>query len=110
MSDDCFVVVDVDDGVVGVVAKFKDEYFAEGAASFITKDEESSGIVDVTDHLKSGAKDKARYYMYVAQIHAPTAKARPDLDPANSSWLASAIEGGQWYVMKVSNWSSVYNS
>ncbi|MBU3693117.1 MAG: DUF839 domain-containing protein [Candidatus Nanopelagicaceae bacterium] len=94
---------------VSVMAQFKSEYFAAGGTSFITQDEESSGIIDVTDLLKTGAKDKARYYMYVAQIHSPTAKARPDLDPT-SSWLASAVEGGQWYVMKVQEWNLVYNS
>ena len=94
---------------VAALAQFKASYFATGAPAFITNDEESSGIIEVTDYLKKGSKDKARYYMYVAQVHATTAKSRPDLDPT-SSWLPSAIEGGQWYVMKIDNWGSVYNS
>lgn len=93
---------------VAVVAKFKDEYFAAGATSFITQDEESSGIVDVSEFLREGKSDKAKYYLYVAQIHASTAKARPDLDTVTATWLPQAIEGGQWYIMKIDNWNSVY--
>lgn len=94
---------------VGTIAKFKNEYFENGAAKFITQDEESSGIIEVTNLLKKGKKDTARYYMFVAQIHSTPAKARPDLDPA-SSWLPLAVEGGQWYVMKVTDWNSIYTS
>ena len=97
----------IKDGAVGVVAKFKDEYFAEGAASFITKDEESSGIIDVTEFLSKGKSDKSRYYMYVAQIHGPIAKARPDVAEGDLT-LPKAIEGGQWYIMQVSDWTAIY--
>lgn len=97
----------IKDGAVGVVAKFKDEYFAEGSASFITKDEESSGIIEVTDLLSKGKADKNRYYMYVAQIHGPIAKARPDVAVGDLT-LPKAIEGGQWYIMQISDWSAVY--
>lgn len=93
---------------VAVVAKFKDEYFAAGSTSFITQDEESSGIVDVSEFMRKGKSDKAKYYIYVAQIHASTVKARPDLDSATATWLPQAVEGGQWYVMKIDNWGSVY--
>ena len=97
----------IKDGAVGVVAKFKDEYFAEGAASFITRDEESSGIIDVTEFLSKGKSDKNRYYMYVAQIHGPIAKARPDVAEGDLT-LPKAIEGGQWYIMQISDWEAVY--
>jgi len=43
----------------------------------------------------------------VAQVHATPAKSRPDLNPAPTD-IANAIEGGQWYVMKINDWSSVY--
>lgn len=99
----------IKDGAVGVVAKFKDEYFAEGAASFITKDEESSGIIDVTELLSKGKSDKNRYYMYVAQIHGPIAKARPDV-AADDLTLPKAIEGGQWYIMQILDWNAVYGN
>ena len=75
--------------------------------TFITQDEESSGIVDVTSYLRTGKSDKAKYYMMVAQIHATPAKSRPDLNPAPAD-IANAIEGGQWYVMKINDWSSIY--
>lgn len=97
----------IKDGAVGIVAKFKDEFFAEGAAAQITKDEESSGIIDVTDLLSKGKSDKNRYYMYVAQVHGPIAKARPDV-AADDPTLPKAIEGGQWYIMQISDWSAVY--
>lgn len=93
---------------VAVVAKFKDEYFVTGGSGFITQDEESSGIVDVSEFLRTGKNDKAKYYLYVAQVHAPAAKSRPDLDTATATWLPQAVEGGQWYVMKIDNWTSIY--
>jgi secreted PhoX family phosphatase len=97
----------IKDGAVGVVAKFKDEYFAEGAASFITKDEESSGIIDVTEFFTKGKTDKNRYYMYVAQVHGAIANARPDV-AAGDTTLPKAIEAGQWYLMTISDWAAVY--
>jgi hypothetical protein len=97
----------IKDGAVGVVAKFKDEYFAEGAASLITKDEESSGIIDVTEFFTKGKTDKNRYYMYVAQVHGAIANARPDI-AAGDTTLPKAIEAGQWYLMTISDWAAVY--
>jgi secreted PhoX family phosphatase len=98
----------IKDAALAVVAKFKDEYFAEGATSFITKDEESSGIIDVTEHLSKGKSDRNRYYMYVAQVHGAIANARPDI-AAGDTTLPKAIEGGQWYIMTISDWTSVYS-
>jgi hypothetical protein len=64
---------------LAVVAKFKDEYFAEGATSFITKDEESSGIIDVTEHLlqrasptRIGTTCMWPKYMGLLQMHVRT--------------------------------------
>jgi hypothetical protein len=95
------------DGKVGTIAQFKAEYFAPGAASLITSDEESSGIVEVTEELRTSKSDKASYFMFVAQIHATPAKARPDMD-ATDATLAKAVEGGQWYILKITNWTDVY--
>jgi hypothetical protein len=101
----------ISDGALGVVAKFKDQYFKKGGAEFITNDEESSGIIDVTSFLKKGSSDKATYFMFNAQVHAPADKARMDItDAAAKAALAASIEGGQWYVMKVTDWKKVYNS
>jgi len=98
----------ISDGKLATVAQFKSEYFTTGATAFITQDEESSGIIDVTKYLKSGSSDKAKYYMLVAQIHATPAKSRPDLSPTPFG-LENAVEGGQWYVMKVNNWTGIYS-
>jgi hypothetical protein len=97
----------ISDGKVGTIAQFKAEYFTSTGASFITQDEESSGIIDVTTELRTSKSDTASYYMFVAQIHATPAKARPDLDPADAT-LAKAVEGGQWYILKIANWTDVY--
>ncbi len=98
----------ISDAKLATIAQFKSEYFAEGATGFITRDEESSGIIDVTKHFRTNASDKAKYYMLVAQIHATPAKSRPDL-PADTFDLDKAVEGGQWYVMKVNSWAGVYS-
>jgi secreted PhoX family phosphatase len=97
----------ISDGKIGTIAKFKPEYFDESATAFMTKDEESSGIVEVTNELRTSKNDKASYYMYVAQVHATPAKARPDMD-ATDATLAKAVEGGQWYILKITNWADVY--
>ncbi|MEY4422281.1 MAG: hypothetical protein RL581_819, partial [Actinomycetota bacterium] len=67
-----------------------------------------SGIIDVTAELSKGKNDKNRYYMYVAQVHGPIATSRADI--ATDPNLAKAVEGGQWYIMQVSDWASVYNA
>jgi hypothetical protein len=98
----------IKDGKLATVAKFKEIYFnSANVETFITQDEESSGIIEVTDYFKTGKSDTAKYYMMVAQIHATPAKSRPDLSPAPAN-IANAVEGGQWYVMKVNNWGDVY--
>ena len=98
----------ISDGKLATVAQFKSEYFTTGATAFITQDEESSGIIDVTKYFKSGSSDKAKYYMLVAQVHASPAKSRPDLSPTPFG-IENAVEGGQWYVMKVNNWTGIYS-
>jgi hypothetical protein len=97
----------ISDGKVGTIARFKADYFTTGATGFITSDEESSGIVDVSAELRTSKTDKASYFMFVAQIHATPAKSRPDMD-ATDATLAKAIEGGQWYILKITNWTDVY--
>ena len=63
----------------------------------------------MTSFLKKGSSDKATYFMFNAQVHAPAAKARMDITDATAvANLATAIEGGQWYVMKVTDWKKVY--
>ena len=102
----------ISDGKIGTVAKFVDRYFAPGGAAFITKDEESSGVTDVTEFMKTSDTDANSYFVFDAQVHVPTAAARPDLaaDKVASAALASALEGGQLYLMTISDWSTVYGS
>jgi hypothetical protein len=101
----------ISDGAIGVVAKFKDQYFKKGGAEFITNDEETSGIIDVTSFLRKNKSDKATYFMFVAQVHSEPVKARIDVtSDAAKADLAAAVEGGQWYTMKVTDWKKIYNS
>ncbi|MDD2857265.1 MAG: DUF839 domain-containing protein [Candidatus Nanopelagicales bacterium] len=100
----------ISDGKVGTVARFKDLYFAKGGAQLMTRDEESSGVVDATPFLAVDGKDAKSYFFFNAQVHAPTAVARPDIaaNPASAQALKDAIEGGQIYLMTIDDWSKVY--
>jgi len=96
---------------IAVVAKFKDVYFspdATVATSKMTEDEESSGIIEVTNMFKKSASDKNSYYLLDAQIHVSAVLARPDItDAAIKLELEKLIEGGQLYLMTVADWSAV---
>jgi hypothetical protein len=93
---------------LATVLQFKQQYFEKGQAAFMTEDEESSGVTDVTKFLKKSASDKSRYYILNAQIHATPAISRPDIADAATS-LANIIEGGQLYVLEISDWAAIYN-
>ena len=104
----------ISDGKLVVLNKFKEALFsaAKADASFITEDEETSGVLNVTSYFKKNAKDKNSYYVFVAQVHATgdaLLKARPDItDAAAKAELAKAIEAGQIYLMTISNWDAIY--
>ena len=101
----------ISDGKLVTVAKFVDQYFKPGSPTLITRDEESSGITDVSEFLRKGESDKASYYVLDAQVHASTLASRPDLAGASAATkaaLAQAIEGGQLYLMTVPDWSKAY--
>jgi hypothetical protein len=57
--------------------------FVTGAAGFLTQDEESSGVIDVTDAL--GRNDGNRYFLGVMQAH--------------YSITGELVEGGQMYLV-----------
>ena len=100
------------DGKIGVVARFKATYFDKAnTATFMTADEESSGVVEATSVMRSGSGDSASYYLLDAQVHAKTSVARPDITDAaaKASVDSAAVEGGQLYVLKISDWSKVYS-
>lgn len=67
-----------------MVGQFDPNRFAPGAANFLTNDEESSGIIDVSKILGNG------YYLIDAQIH----KGNPDPE---------LVEEGQLLLMRVPN-------
>jgi len=101
----------ISDGRMAVLAQFKTQYFSKSeTATFMTVDEESSGVVDATALLRSGASDKASYYLLDAQVHTMTSVARPDItDAAAKAALdLNSVEGGQLYALKISDWAAVY--
>jgi hypothetical protein len=103
----------VSDAKMAVVAQFDANKFVKGGSEFMTEDEESSGIIDVTKLLAKPG-DTNSYFMFNAQVHTTGAvPARPDL-PARTAAKkdavnAATVEGGQYYVMTISNWDTVFN-
>jgi len=63
------------------------ERFAPGAVGFLTQDEENSGVIEVTDIVRSANwyREDRRYYLGVTQAHYPIA--------------GELVEGGQLYLM-----------
>ena len=103
----------VSDSKLAVIAQFDANKFVKGGSEFMTEDEESSGIIDATKLLAKPG-DTNSYFFFNAQVHTTGAvAARPDL-PARSSVKkdainAATIEGGQYYVMTITNWDAVFN-
>ena len=106
----------ISDGKVAVLTQFKDKMFnkSTGDASFITEDEEQSGILNVTSLLRKSKTDKNSYYILNAQVHATGSallKARPDITNLDEQTvLGRAIEAGQVYILTIPNWSAVYGN
>ncbi len=84
----------ISDGKLGVVATFDPAQFTAPAPAtdplFITQDEESSGIIDV-----SGLWKRPNTFLIDAQVHAPAG------DP-------TLVEKGQLLTLTVGDWSTVY--
>ena len=103
------------DGKMKTIVQFKSGMFSSAAAdaSFITEDEETSGVLNVTSVFKTSKTDTNKYYVFVVQVHATgdaLLKARPDITtPEGKAALAKAVEAGQIYLMTISDWSSLYN-
>jgi hypothetical protein len=100
------------DSKIATVAEFNKEYFATGAAKFMTIDEESSGIIDATS-LFARNGDTNSYYLFNTQVHTTgVMTARPDIawkSKANKAAAdKSAVEGGAYYLMTISNWDDVF--
>jgi secreted PhoX family phosphatase len=97
----------ISDGKLATVAQFDKTYFATDATSPITIDEESSGIVNANAFLKKSG-DSASYYFFNAQVHATTSKSRLESTPVDALDQA-AIEGGQFYLLKIADWNKIYS-
>ena len=78
------------DGALGVLAQFDPAQFTPGSAGYLTNDEESSGIVDVSRLI-----GRPSTFLFDAQVHAPL----PDPE---------LVERGQLLVMTVRSWGRVY--
>ncbi len=82
------VAYDTKSGDRAVLAQF-DNRFEPGSSSFITQDEESSGIIDSSRFLGSNT------FLFDAQVHA----AHPDADK---------VEHGQLLTLHVKSWKKVF--
>jgi len=104
----------VSDSKLAVVAQFDANKFLTGGSEFMTIDEEASGIIDATK-LFAKPGDKNTYFLLNAQIHTKSGAiaARPDLAKRNVAQKEAinlkTVEGGQFYVMTISNWDTVFN-
>ena len=115
----------IKDGKMAVVAQFDPQYFTTAGAKYMTIDEETSGIIDVTAFLAK-KDDTNTYLAFNAQVHTyggitkadPTNKglvpSRPDLSNVGKTMQTSlnnvAVEGGQYYIMTVTDWNEVFAS
>ena len=90
----------LDDGALGVVARFDASRFQAGGASFVTQDEESSGIVDAEQAFGRGT------FLFDAQIH--SAAGLPAGTGKNT--VQEYVENGQLLLLRIEKWSEVYGS
>jgi secreted PhoX family phosphatase len=115
----------IKDGKLATIATFDPKYFTASGSNFMTIDEESSGIIDATKLLAKG-NDKNSYFFLNAQVHTysgvtnidpgvkgATTPARPDLIRTNAGKKTlvdnASVEGGQFYVLTVTDWNAVFN-
>ena len=102
------------DGKLAVVAEFNKEYFEKGASKFMTVDEESSGIIDVTS-LVAKPGDTTKHFYFNAQVHTTGGyTARPDLTTKTTGGILKfnqkTLEGGAYYHLAISDWKTVFGS
>jgi secreted PhoX family phosphatase len=102
------------DAKLATIAQFNPDHFAVGASKFMTTDEESSGIIDVTSMLAKPG-DTTKYFYFNAQVHTTGAyTARPDLTAKSSSgqkrFNEKTLEGGGFYRLAISDWKTVFGS
>ncbi len=91
----------IEDGSIGVVARFDSSLFSAGATldqNRLTIDEESSGIIDAEAFLGSGT------FVFDAQVH--TSKGLPAGTGAGT--VREFVERGQLLTLTVDDWDAVY--
>lgn len=93
----------VDDGALGVVARFDPNRFASGGSAFMTQDEESSGIIDTESLLGRGT------FLFDAQVHS-AAGLTAGIDSARlePGTVEEYVEHGQLLLLRVDDWGAVY--
>jgi len=119
---------------LAVVAQFEDKYFnSANTATYMTNDEESSGIINITNlfaDVTNTVRD-GEIFLLNAQVHPAfkvagtttdivnaegqiakqTAILRPDLTFADSdaeiAFKTKVIEGGQWYKLSITDWTKL---
>ena len=104
----------VKDAKLATIAQFNPDHFTTGGSKFMTTDEESSGIIDVTSMLAKPG-DTTKYFYFNSQVHTAGAYiARPDLTPKSSSgqkkFNEKTLEGGGFYRLAISDWKTVFGS
>jgi len=103
----------VSDSKLAVIAEFDAKKFKTGGSEFMTNDEESSGIINANEFFAKPG-DTNSYFFFNAQIHVKTGAiaARPDLAKRSVDKKAAintaTVEGGQFYVMTISDWDAVF--
>lgn len=102
------------DSKLAVVAQFNPDYFAKTGSKFMTVDEESSGIIDVTS-LVAKPGDTTKHFYFNAQVHTTGGyTARPDLTTKTVGGILKfnqkTLEGGAYYHLAISDWKTVFGS
>ena len=102
------------DGKLAVVAEFNSDYFTKAGSKFMTVDEETSGIIDVTKLLATPG-DTAAHFLFNAQVHTTGGyTARPDLTTKTIGGILKfnqkTLEGGAYYSLTISDWKTVFGS
>ena len=80
----------------------------------MTVDEETSGIIDVTNLLATPG-DTAAHFLFNAQVHTTGGyTARPDLTTKTIGGILKfnqkTLEGGAYYSLTISDWKTVFGS
>ena len=119
------VAYQVSTGKLVTIAEFDKKYFSTSGTSFMTLDEESSGIIDATS-LIARPGDNNSYFFFNAQVHTysgvatidpgvkgAVAPSRPDLmsygKATKEKLNKTTVEGGQYYTMVVKDWNKIFN-